>query len=644
MLPSDLGAFTTVSDPRLHPDGVRIAFATSRMDLDTDRYHRSIWLWDGSQATVFTEGESDSAPRWSPDGERLAFLRGDEEGKNRQVWVMPAAGGEPRRLTELALGFETLEWSPDGSRLAGLGSDWTDEWARLDETERKRRPKRITYYPFRFDNRGWLHDKRRHLYLVDPQEEALSCLTPGEFEETDFAWRPDAMALVFFSARHPDWGIEPGVSVYEVGLDGGEPNHLLDRGSWVYPTYSPDGLLHLIGSPDPWAHPTVTSVWRMEASGALTDLTGHLDRNVHWVLSGSAPDRPQWIGSDFVALMEDRGRNVAIRVDREGRAETLIGGDRIITGVSPSSDGARIAFAATASADPGELHLWENQHERVLTGFNEEFRAQVALSPPRPFVFESGGAEVDAWAYLPEGNGPFPLLLNIHGGPASQYGYGFFDEFQVYAGAGYGVLACNPRGSTGRGRDFLRAVTGDGWGTADLQDVTACVDQALLRFPQLDASRVGVMGGSYGGFLTAWLVAHDQRYRSAIVERALLGWESFAGTSDIGATFSRRYLDADLPEGRQLLAERSPLNVAHRITTPTLILHSENDFRCPIEQAEQLFMTLLKAGTDVEMVRFPDEGHELSRSGKPRHRRERLEIVVDWHNRHLAPEPGDVGT
>ncbi|HEY5578872.1 MAG TPA: S9 family peptidase, partial [Acidimicrobiia bacterium] len=303
-----------------------------------------------------------------------------------------------------------------------------------------------------------------------------------------------------------------------------------------------------------------------------------------------------------------------------------------------------IAFAATASADPGELHLWENQHERVLTGFNEEFRAQVALSPPRPFVFESGGAEVDAWAYLPEGNGPFPLLLNIHGGPASQYGYGFFDEFQVYAGAGYGVLACNPRGSTGRGRDFLRAVTGDGWGTADLQDVTACVDQALLRFPQLDASRVGVMGGSYGGFLTAWLVAHDQRYRSAIVERALLGWESFAGTSDIGATFSRRYLDADLPEGRQLLAERSPLNVAHRITTPTLILHSENDFRCPIEQAEQLFMTLLKAGTDVEMVRFPDEGHELSRSGKPRHRRERLEIVVDWHNRHLAPEPGDVGT
>ena len=149
MLASDLGAFTTVSDPRLHPDGVRIAFATSRMDLDADRYRRSVWLWDGTQATVFTGGDSDAAPRWSPDGERLAFLRGDEEGKNRQVWVMPAAGGEPRRLTDLALGFETLEWSPDGSRLAGLGSDWTEEWAGLDETERKRRPKRITYYPFR---------------------------------------------------------------------------------------------------------------------------------------------------------------------------------------------------------------------------------------------------------------------------------------------------------------------------------------------------------------------------------------------------------------------------------------------------------------------------------------------------------------
>jgi dipeptidyl aminopeptidase/acylaminoacyl peptidase len=187
--------------------------------------------------------------------------------------------------------------------------------------------------------------------------------------------------------------------------------------------------------------------------------------------------------------------------------------------------------------------------------------------------------------------------------------------------------------------DFVRAVRGAGWGTVDKADVTAVLDAALARVPRLDRERIGVMGGSYGGFLTAWLIAGQDRYRSAVVERALLGWPSFGGTSDIGATFGRMYLDADLPDGFDRLWEASPLSRAHQISTPTLIIHSENDFRCPIEQAEQLFMVLKKQGVDAEFLRFPGEGHELSRGGKPRHRLERFEAVLDWHQRYLGVLP-----
>ena len=228
------------------------------------------------------------------------------------------------------------------------------------------------------------------------------------------------------------------------------------------------------------------------------------------------------------------------------------------------------------------------------------------------------------------------MLLNIHGGPASEYGFYFFDEFGVYVSAGYAVVASNPRGSEGRGREWLRAVIGDGWGRVDMEDITAVVDQAVRRDSRLDPSRIGIMGGSYGGFLTAWAIARDDRYRSAVVERALIDWESFGGTSDINRDFSGLYLSPATPWDHQALWGAGPLATADQINTPTLIVHSEQDLRCPIGQAEQLFTALLRRGIDVEMVRFPDEGHELTRSGSPRHRVERFEIILAWHDRHLG--------
>ena len=644
MEPRDLAGVSIPSDPRLHPDGTRVALAMSRINLVDDRYDRTIWLWDGDTERPFTHGPDDSSPRWSPDGSLLAFLRkGPGHDDQTQVAVMPAGGGEATVISNLPLGVETIEWSPSGDRLIAIGVDWVEEWAGLDEEERSRRPRRIERIPFRFDNKGWLHDRRRHLYLIDPSgSEPARCVTPGDFDEGLPCWRPDGRAVAFISARHERRGLEPGEEILEVDLESGEQRTLVERGTWAHVSYRPDGVVHAVGQPDPWAHPNIFSLWRIEASGDLTDLTGHLDRSVTSSAPAISPAGPQWVGEAAITCLEDAGRVKVVRVEPDGTVDLLLEGERAITGVSPSEDGATLAYVAVSAADPGELFVFESGKEHKATNLNRDFRADVSLVEPEHFTVISDGQAIDAFVYLPPGEGAVPVLLNIHGGPAAQYGYTFSDEFQVYIGAGYGVVACNPRGASGRGVDFVRAVRAEGWGVVDEADVIAALDAALERFPRLDAGRVGIMGGSYGGFLTAWLIARRDRFASAVIERALLNWQSFGGTSDIGATFGRMYLEADLPDGHDRLWEASPLSLAHQITTPTLIVHSENDLRCPIEQAEQLFMLLKKRDVDVGFLRFPGEGHELSRSGKPKHRLERFEAILDWHQRYLADDPADL--
>jgi dipeptidyl aminopeptidase/acylaminoacyl peptidase len=556
---------------------------------------------------------------------------------------MSALGGEAAIVSNIPLGVEAIEWSPSGDRLVAVGVDWVEEWAGLDDEERKRRPRRIKRVPFRFENRGSLDDRRRHLYLIDPSgKEPARCITPGDFDEEQPCWRPDGLAVAFISARHERRGLDPGAEILEVDPESGELRALVAAGHWFLVSYRPDGVVHAVGQPDPWAHPNILSLWRVEASGDLTDLTGHLDRSVTMDAPAINPAGPQWVGQAAITCVEDAGRVKVVRVEPDGMVDLLLDGDRAITGVSSNEDGTKLAYVAVAPTDPGEVYVSEAGAERVATRLNESFRAVVPLVEPEPFTVISDGEAIDVFVYLPPGEAVVPVLLNIHGGPATQYGYTFFDEFQVYTGAGYGVVACNPRGASGRGVDFVRAVRGEGWGVVDEADVIAALDGALERFPRLDAGRVGIMGGSYGGFLTAWLIARRDRFASAVVERALLNWPSFGGTSDIGATFSRMYLDADLPEGQGRLWEASPLSQAHQISTPTLIVHSEDDLRCPIEQAEQLFMILKKRSAVVEFLRFPGEGHELSRSGKPKHRLERFEAILDWHQRHLADDPADL--
>ena len=619
MTPDQLTEAHVPSDSRLSPDGARVAFVVSTQNVDDDRYDRSIWVDDAR----FTSGPGDTAPRWSPDGRRLAFLR-SVDGDPAQVAIIPVDGGEARVLTEFELGVVALEWSADGEGLVVVAVTYTEEWADLDEDELKRRPRRVTNVPYRYDSRGWTHDRKRRLWLLDPDSaEEPRCLTSGEFDEEAPAWSPDGSRIAFVSDRHPRQGLESGNDVWEVDIASGDLTQVTDRGFWSCVSYRPDGALHLLGSLDS-RYPVDSYLHRREDDGSLTALTEQLDRSSVSLAAGPASIR--WQGEEAIIGLEDSGSFGIIRVKGDETIETVVDGQVVVTGFDAGAD--RLVWTASSWDSPGELF----SDGDVVTGLNQ---TDLGLTRPDHFRVTSDGFEIDVWVYLPEGTENVPLLLNIHGGPASQYGFGFFDEFQVYVGAGYGVVACNPRGSAGRGSEFVKAVRGEAWGLVDVADVRAAVTGAIERFPRLDPERMGIMGGSYGGFMTAWMIAQEDRWKSAVVERALTSWTSFAGTSDIGGAFPENYLLEAYPGSWQTLWEKSPLSLAESVSTPTLILHSEDDLRCPIEQAEQYFMALLRNGTIVELLRFPGEGHEMSRSGKPRHRKERFEAILDWHSRHL---------
>jgi dipeptidyl aminopeptidase/acylaminoacyl peptidase len=635
MRPDDLTGFATLSDPQIHPDGTHVAFVVSRMNFADDRDDRQVWLWDGSSTRAFTHGPSDTRPRWSPDGASLAFLRASgKEGEHAQVAVMAAAGGEARVLTSFAVGATEAEWSPDGSTLAVVGAEWAEGWSGLDEDERKRRARRVTSAGFRFDTQGWLADRHRSVYLVDPAGGDPRRLTSG-FRDGGVVWRPDGGAVGFMSARHPRAHIDPGSQAWEVAIGGGDAVAVVGVGHWDSLHFAPDGGRYLIGMPDLWTYPGVFGVHRVEGERTVP-VAADLDRSFTPPSPAVTPGGLQWLAEgSFRCVIEDRTVNRVVTVKPDGSWEGTGPGDRSVTGMTTRADGSAMALVSTSPTDPGELRWWEGGEERTLTSLNDGFRG--SLIEPEHFVVTNDGVDLDAWVVLPPGEGKVPLLLNIHGGPATRYGWSFFDEFQMYASAGFGVVACNPRGSSGRGTDFVRVPVGR-WGEErppDLEDVLAVVDEAAERYSRLDRERMAIMGGSYGGFLTARILPVDHRWRSAVPERGLYSFTSFAGTSDIGFRFPRMYLGQWGYDDWSALWEASPLSRAHHITTPCLIVHSENDYRCPIEQGEQLLSVLLDNGVEAEMLRFPGSSHELSRSGKPKYRRERFDAIIDWHRRHL---------
>jgi len=643
MRSEDVFELRWAGDPRIAPDGRTVAFVAWGIDREENEYSGSIWLvpLDGSEpARQFTSsGKQDAAPRWSPDGSRVAFVS-NRDGKTKQLYVIPASGGEARRLTELAEDVTEAVWSPDGTRLAFTSRVRDPEYD--EEDDKRRRPRRFTRLQFKLDSEGWTGDRRRHVFTVPADgSEPPTQLTHGDFEDAQPQWSPDGRRIAFSSARQDDWDVEMRRDIFLVDVEGGEPAAVTRGDAWYEaPSWSPDGssIACRYGTGD-FDFPRHGQIAVVDAeTGESRLLTTSLDRNC-----APYPEvrEPVWDGDSLLFVLEDSGNRPLYRVPADGSAppDPVIDGDQSI--VAFDCVGARIVHAVSAPTAPVEVYAGETR----LTEASAPFTSGRELREPERFTAVSeDGSEVEAWVMRPFGFDPsrrYPVLLNIHGGPFSQYGNTFFDEFQVYAAAGYVVLYSNPRGSSGYSEEWGRAIRGPvedgpGWGTVDYEDLTAVVDEALQRFDFCDSERLGVLGGSYGGYMTSWIVSHTDRFRAACSERAVNNFVLEGGSSDISHA-TKSFVGAHWFEAPEAYLKLSPSSYATNITTPLLILHSEDDLRCPVGNAEDLFTILRILRREVELVRFPAESHELTRSGSPLHRQMRFELILEFFERHLSP-------
>ncbi len=651
--------------PRWSPDGRRLAFV-SRRDDGTEKGKKEarpqVWVLDADggeawQLTKVKNGASD--PVWSPDGARIAFLS------------RVGADDEEADAAEADVGRQARAASP-GDEQEGEGAK-----AERDKKAKKSDVKVITEIRYKADGIhhllvGWGY---KHLFVVDvaggggadgPREARQ--ITDGDWDDGMPAWSPDGRTLAFVSNRTPDRDFNNHVDLWTVPAEGGEPRKLTEtKGPSFAPVFSPDGAtIAYLGhvNPEPYRRYANFNLWVVPADGggAPRNLTAGFDRSlaggvISDLRAGTPAQSPVWTpdGTSLYVPIVERGRSGIGRVAvADGAVAPLVGGERDIMNFAlivggEGGGGGRFVFTATDALNPGDLFACDvdGADEQRLTRLNEPLLGGIALSAPEHFVYEGvDGWPIDGWLIKPlgfeEGRGRrYPLVLEIHGGPHSQYGWSFFHEFQLLAARGYGVLYTNPRGSTGRGADFTVA-NRSRWGEEDFGDIMAGLDRALER-GWIDPERLGVAGGSFGGFMTNWAIGHSDRFRAAVTMRCVSNLLSFFGTSDIGFTFLDMQFETEPWEDVGKLLKYSPITYVKEMVTPLLILHSEADFRCPIEQAEQLFISLKKLGRETEFVRFPDEDHNLSRNGKPAHRAERLRHILRWFDKYLAPAGGGAG-
>lgn len=640
MRPDDLNLLSVPGPLALHGDLLLVTVTSP--DLAANAYRgglRRVPL-DGGDPVRWTWGDRDFAPRVSPDGRWVAFLRSSGTGKAAvpQLHMLPTDGGEPRRVTDLPLGAGVPAWAPDSRRIAFTArvpepgrygtSAVEGEDAPTPDAEA---PRRITRLDYRVDDVGFLGDRELRLHVVDaldPDAQPVE-LTDGTFTVADPAWTPDGAALVFVADR--DLGAPESLhsDLYSVPVEGGAPALLVrTEGNAALPVFGADGTLYFFGGEFAGIH----SVARNLGLWAFTDGVARRLTDVETVDCERAAGAGVPTASGVVVAVRNRGAVELRRVPLEASGvvladlEILAGQGAEVKSFGVSGD--RIAAVVSTSDNPGEVEL-------VGTGVLTDFAAPLRAAGVHRSIELTGtaadGHPAHGFLVLPEGEGPHPVLLVVHGGPFMYHCRGFFDEAQVYASAGYAVVLPNPRGSAGYGQAHGQAVVG-AFGTIDVDDVLAVLD-AALEHPELDGDRVGVMGGSYGGFMASWLAAHHgERFRAAWSERAVNAWDSFGGSSDIGWFFADAYCGVD-PARQHAM---SPLTYAEKITMPFAVVHSEYDWRCPLEQAQRMFVALRRNGVDAEMLIFPGEGHELTRSGKPRHRHQRFDAVLEWWSRHLG--------
>lgn len=636
--PEDLANFRFAGDPRISPDGARVLYTLKI--VDGEKYSQHLWI-DEDQYTL---GKVvDAFPRWSPDGRKIAFVRTRDE--ESQVWLMSISGGEPAAVTSLPPGRITaLEWSPDGTRLAiGFHKD-ADPSLRREKKQPTLR--HITRLHYKEEGSGLLDAERDHLHIVWVADRRTVQLTQGDWDDAMPDWSPDGLWIAFVSNRHPDADYRADeADLWVVAAGGGEPRKLpKPAGPAFWPQWSPDGKqIAFLGHDEPrgaWGVKNI-HLWCVPSGGGqqARDLMPAFDRSCEDLVitdtksHHGAAQGPVWSadGRELYLVASDSGSCHLYRLGASGGTpERLTQGSREVIAFSASK--GNFALLMSDPLNIADIYGYSLGGEPTRrTSVNRALFEGIRLSTPEPF--DAGG--VQGWILkppVPSQGAKYPLILQIHGGPRTMYGHAFFHEFQVLAAKGYVVLYTNPRGSQGYGEKFAGAITDD-WGNLDYRDLMAAVD-AASKLPFVDAARLGVCGGSYGGYMTNWIVGHTDRFKAAITERSLSNLFSFYGTSDIGYEDYREF-GGPAYDRLEAYARMSPITYVKNVKTPLLILHSENDLRCPMEQAEQLYGMLKALKREVEFVRFPEECHDLSRTGRPDRRLARLEFILRWWESRL---------
>jgi acylaminoacyl-peptidase len=693
--PDDLYRLRVATQPRLSPDGRFAVITVQTVSAGFDGYRHALWLvaTDGASAprrlTIGAKHDRDA--RFSPDGRTLAFVSdrrtlveeepdrtattdGEREDA-RQVHLLPLDGGEARRLTDLPRGVDGFEWSPDGARMvvvsASRGATRAEDDRRRGDSSRGE-PGTPPPSDYRFidrldymlNGRGFVYDRIAHLWLVDVATGTASRLTDGPVSDGEPAWSPDGSRIAFASNRRRDADLVDRRDIHVVDVETRVVTAVTrgPRSVFGAPTWLPDGrTIAALGHRLEGRAGSRSDIWLLAADGSDATPTG--GRNLsgrHDLMPGASAvsdvtvSEPAALGPSadgrwlvFSAPVAGAYELWRIAVT-DGRLERLTEDRQTVSGwhavpLPPAERGARgsirIAFLRSTATEPPDLWLLDAGTKdagapRRLTELNGEVLGELDLRQPQERHATVDGRDIQGW-FIPAGDGPRPLVVEIHGGPHAMYGWSLVWEFQVLAAAGIGVFYCNPRGSEGYGQAFNDGNHRD-WGPGPMRDVLAGVD-SLVADGLADPDRLGVTGGSYGGYLTNWIVGHDQRFRAAMTCRSVSDMSTLFLTGDIsGADWARLGFDAAPWEDPAYFREISPLNHASAIRTPLLIQHAERDIRTTIGQAEALFTVLRSLRRPVRLLRVPDETHELTRSGTPFRRVENLRIVVDWFAHFLV--------
>ncbi|MFO8060612.1 MAG: S9 family peptidase [Bacillota bacterium] len=628
----------------------------THIDRDKDEYvsRINIAATDGGVILPFTRGRRDRHPRWSPDGRRLAFLS-DRGGKKHQVWVIPAGGGEARQLTEVKGGVREFCWSPDGSRIA-FAAPVSERELTGCESETDDDVQIITRMRYKLNGEGFTYDRFSHLFVIDVEAGGEPIrITGGPFDHAGPAWDPGGQYVACSAVRceEPDYADYTDIYLFPADGSGSErPIKVTDsRGQAASPCVNSSGERVLFsGHRNQCYGATLSSLLVTSIlDGKTTDLLQDFPTTAGCAIGsdcryGSSAAGPVFGPGDEEAffLSTSAGDCNLYAVNTWTRQVRQLTDRRwAVTGFTCSAEAGRFALVAGDALNPGDIWvLDEEKGLRQLTFTNEWLNAEVLLSEPEEIEFAGAeGKTIQGWVMMPvsdsrqNDDGEYPMILEIHGGPHGAYGQGYYHEFHLLTALGYAVLYVNPHGSLGYGQQFNAATHCD-WGGKDYRDLMCAVDHVLRELP-LDPGRLGVTGGSFGGYMTNWIVSQTDRFRAAVTQRSTCNRYSMFGTSDIGFNHGRWEFPGYPWRNPAGYLERSPITYADNVTTPILIIHSENDLRCPISQAEEWFVALKRLKKEAVLVRFADENHELSRSGKPRRRLRRLQLITDWFDRHL---------